>query len=103
MDYDEIINVRGLAYKLCAEFGRADDAATVDALRGPMNLAYRTASEAVWSDPDHAAHVRGHGLSASWVSAGRQGEANPYQKGLESAEVAGRALLSVIEAGQRAV
>ena len=47
MDYDEVIDVRGLAYRLCAEFGRADDAATMDALRGPMNLAYRTASEAV--------------------------------------------------------
>jgi hypothetical protein len=102
MDYDEVIDVRGLAYRLCAEFGRADDAATMDALRGPMNLAYRTASEAVWSDPDNAAHVRGHGLSASWVSAGRQGEANPYQKGMASAEVAGRAMLSVIDAGQRA-
>lgn len=102
MDYDEVIDVRGLAYRLCAEFGRADDAATMDALRGPMNLAYRTASEAVWSDPDNAAHVRGHGLSASWVSAGRQGEANPYQKGMASAEVAGRAMLSLIDAGQRA-
>jgi hypothetical protein len=102
MDYDETIDVRDLAYRLCAEFGRADDAATVDALRGPMNLAYRTASEAVWSDPDNAAHVRGHGLSASWVSAGRQGEVNPYRKGMESAEVAGRAMLSVIDAGQRA-
>src|SRR5664280_2839634 len=40
MDYDEVIDVRGLAYRLCAEFGRADDAATMDALRGPMNLAY---------------------------------------------------------------
>lgn len=38
MDYDEIIDVRGLAYRLCAEFGRADDAATVDALRGPLDL-----------------------------------------------------------------
>ena len=100
MDYDEVIDVRGLAYRLCAEFGRADDAATMDALRGPMNLAYRTASEAVWGDPDNAAHVRGHGLSASWVSAGRQSEANPYQKGMTSAEVAGRAVLSVIDAGR---
>jgi hypothetical protein len=47
-------------------------------------------------------HVRGHGLSASWVSAGRQGEADLYQKGMASAEVAGRAMLSVIDAGQRA-
>jgi hypothetical protein len=101
MDYDEVIDVRGLAYRLCAEFGRADDAATMDALRGPMNLAYRTASEAVWSDPDNAAHVRGHGLSASWVSSGRQGEANPYLKGMASAEFAGRAMPSVIDAGQR--
>ena len=51
MDYDEVIDVRGLAYRLCAEFGRADDAATMDALRGPMNLAYRTASEAVLERP----------------------------------------------------
>ena len=71
----------------------------------PLILAYRTASEAseaVWSDPDNAAHVRGRGLSASWVSAGRQGEADPYRKGMESAEVTGRAMLSVIDAGQRA-
>jgi hypothetical protein len=38
MDYDEVIDVRGLAYRLCAEFGRADDAATMDASAWPHEL-----------------------------------------------------------------